>query len=189
MATTRTRTTTLEQFLALPERKPALEYADGEVTQKASPMGQHARLQYKVAEVFNQFGEPRRLAMAFTEARATWSELSQVPDVSVYRWERIPRTADGEIADDLREPPDIAVEILSPGQSLRDQVAKCRRYVTRGTPLALLVNPRPRDRSVRLFRDDGSEERLRGDDRIDLAPALPGMSLTVRALFATLRID
>jgi Uma2 family endonuclease len=188
MTTTRARTMTLQQFLALPERKPALEYADGEVTQKVSPKAQHARLQSKMAEFFNQIGEPDHLAMAFTEARSTWSELSQVPDVSVYRWARIPRTADGEIADDLTEPPDIAVEVLSPGQSLRDQTAKCRRYIARGVPIAVLVNPR-RERSVRIFRADGSEVTLTGDDRIDLAPVLPGLELTVRALFATLRID
>jgi Uma2 family endonuclease len=126
--------------------------------------------------------------MAFTEARATWFELSQVPDVLVYRWERIPRTADGEVADRFTEAPDIAVEILSPGQSLRGQIAKCRRYVARGVPLALLVNPR-RERSVRLFRAVGTEVRLTGDDPIDLEPVLPGLTLTVGALFATLRVD
>lgn len=45
--------------------------------------------------------------MAFTEARATWFELSQVPNVLVYRWERIPLTADGEVANYFTEPPDI----------------------------------------------------------------------------------
>lgn len=187
MTTARARTMTLEEFLALPERKPALEYADGEVTRKVSPTAQHARLQSKLAETFNRGGEPDRLARAFTEARATWNELSQVPDVSVYRWERIPRTPDGEIADDLTDAPDIAVEVLSPGQSLRDQRAKCNRYVERGTPIALLVNPR--DRSVRHFRANGAEQTLTGDDRIDLAPVLPDLMLAVRALFATLRLD
>ncbi len=187
MTTARAWTMTLEQFLDLPERKPALEYADGEVTRKVSPKAQHARLQSKMAEVFNRAGEPDRLGMAFTEARSTWDELSQVPDVSVYRWERIPLMSDGEIADDLWEPPDIAVEVLSPGQSLRDQMATCRRYVERGTPLALLVNPR--DRSVRHFRADGTEQKLTGDDRIDLDDVLPRFDLTVATLFAALRMD
>jgi hypothetical protein len=36
---------TLEQFLALPEAKPALEYGpDGEVTQKMAPTTDHAAL-------------------------------------------------------------------------------------------------------------------------------------------------
>jgi Uma2 family endonuclease len=55
-------------------------------------------------------------------------------------------------------------------------------------PLALLVNPR-RERSVRLFRAVGTEVRLTGDDPIDLEPVLPGLTLTVGALFATLRVD
>jgi Uma2 family endonuclease len=188
MTTTLARTMTLEQFLALPERKPALEYADGEVTRKVSPKAQHGRLQSKTWDLFNQFGEPRRLAMAFTETRASWAGLSQVPDVAVYLWERIPRTPDGEVADDLTEPPDIAVEVLSPGQSLRDQIAKCRRYVARGVPLVLLVSPR-RERSVRIFRDDGTEMKLTGDDVIDFAPVLPGLTLAGRALFAMLRVE
>ena len=60
--------------------------------------------------------------------------------------------------------------------------------MARGVPLALLVNPR-RERSVRLFRDNGTEERLTGGDRIDFAPVLPGLVLTVREIFAALRID
>jgi Uma2 family endonuclease len=35
---------TLEQFLALRERKSALEFEDGEVTQKVSPKGPHSAL-------------------------------------------------------------------------------------------------------------------------------------------------
>ena len=52
MAVTR-RGLTLEEFLALPEEKPALEYFNGEVTQKVSPLLRHARLQYKFAELIN----------------------------------------------------------------------------------------------------------------------------------------
>ena len=35
---------TLTEFLALPEEKPALEYENGEVTQKVSPKGRHSAL-------------------------------------------------------------------------------------------------------------------------------------------------
>jgi hypothetical protein len=33
---------TLDEFLALPERKPALESADGMVTRKTAPKGRHS---------------------------------------------------------------------------------------------------------------------------------------------------
>lgn len=178
---------TLEQFLALPEVEPPLEYYNGEVTQKVSPLPPHGRLQYKLGEFINTFAEPRRLAMVFTEIRGTFAGASRVPDIGAYRWSRIPRTRDGRIADHFYTPADIAIEIHSPGQSLRTLADKCRWYVANGVEIALLLHDRRR--TVTRFAADGSEQRLTGDARIDLDAVLPGFQLTVRQLFDTLRID
>ena len=177
----------LDAFLQLPERKPALEFADGVVSQKVSPKWRHARLQYTFADLINRFAQPRKLAVAVPELRTSFAGMSQVPDVAVYRWERIPRLPNGDVPDDFFVPPDIAVEILSPEQSVRKQTEKCRRYVARGVAIALLVNPDKR--TVQLFRADGSTATLAGEDRMDLDAVLPGLELTVSALFATLRLD
>ena len=84
----------LAEFLELPERKPALEYdEDGTVTRKVSPKGQHSSVQALFSSAFNQFAVPRKLAVAFTELRVSFAGVSRVPDVSMYRWSRIPRTA------------------------------------------------------------------------------------------------
>src|SRR2546421_10065830 len=107
---------TLEGFLELPEEKPALEFADGAVTQKLSPKARHSVLQWELANRLNQSGLPGKIAQAFPELRATFGGASYVPDVAVYRWQRIPADAEGTIVDDLLEPPDIAIEIVSPGQ-------------------------------------------------------------------------
>src|SRR5205823_3342989 len=48
------RPMTLEEFLDLPEKKPALEYDDGVVTQKVSPQGQHSRLQFVIDQLINR---------------------------------------------------------------------------------------------------------------------------------------
>src|SRR6266511_3509189 len=117
MAVTRRRLT-LDEFLELPEEEPALEYEAGKVTQKVSPKGKHGRLQAALAELINRFTGPRRLALAFTETRATFAGASRVPDLVVYRWARIPRDESGEVADDIFDPPDIAVEIASPIQRI-----------------------------------------------------------------------
>lgn len=187
MTTVRDRSITLQQFLALPEVEPALEYADGKVTQKVSPLGEHARLQPKCWELLNGFAEPRRLGMAFTEIRATFAGASRVPDIGVYRWERIPRTPKGRVATYFRTPPDIAVEIVSPGQSLQSLAKKCRWFVANGVEIALLVNYRTE--VITRYTSDGDEQRLSGSDRIDLDRVLPGFELTVQALFDTLIID
>jgi Uma2 family endonuclease len=177
----------VEQFLAQPEEEPALELEpDGTVTQKVSPRGQHSRLQPAFAEQFNRFAEPRKLALAFTELRATFGGASYVPDVSVYLWDRIPITTEGEVADDFREPPDIAVKIVSPEQSVNAPVRRCMWNVEHGVGAALLVDPK--DRSVLLFRPGGGMRALSGGDSLELADILPGFQLTVEEIFASLRI-
>ena len=180
------RRLTLDEFLALPEEEPALEYLDGVVTQKVSPQMRHSRIQSIFAALVNTYGEPRQMAMAFTELRVTFygPRWSPVPDVSVYRWERIPLLPDGKLDDDANVPWDIAVEVVSPEQSRTEQEAKCRRYVANGVEIALTIDPERED--VVRFGADGSRVELRGDDRIDLDSVLPGFVLTPAQLFAWL---
>jgi len=176
---------TIDEFLKLPEEKPALEYLDGVVTQKVAPMMHHSRIQSKLWEAINTYGEPRRLAMAFTELRVTFfPRWSPVPDVGVYRWERLPRQADGKLATDSRVPWGIAIEIVSPEQSRADQEAKCRRYIANGAGIALMIDPAEED--VVRFDANGSRIELRGTDRIDLESVLPDFVLTPADIFATL---
>lgn len=175
----------LEQFLALPEEEPALEYDHGMVTQKMSPKGQHSALQSEFIELINRFGRPLELARAFPELRISFGGVSHVPDVAVFSWDRIPRDESGKIANDVFEPPDITVEIISPGQSTTALVRRSLWYVANGVQLALVVDPV--DESILAFRADGAPVSWQGEDRIDLGEVLPGFGLTAEELFAALR--
>ncbi len=181
-----TQRMTLEQFLELPEEKPALELIDGMVVQKVAPQWEHSVLQFQIAALFNNFAGPLKLAFAVPELRAAYGRDSLVPDVAVYRWARIPRDPSGRVISVPADTSDIAVEIVSPGQSVRNLVDKCRRYIANGTSIALVVDPR--DESVVRVGPDAVPVTLSGDDRIDLDLVLPGFRLTVRELFATLRL-
>jgi Uma2 family endonuclease len=180
------RRMTIEEFLELPEREPALEYQEGRIIQKVPPKGRHSALQCEAAELLNRFGRPEKVARAFTELRATFGGASLVPDVAVYRWERIPRDSAGRVADDFREPPDIAVEIVSPKQGVNGLVRRCLWFIEQGTQISLLVDPA--DESVLLFRPGQATVALRGADRIDLDAVLPGFELTVQQLFDALLV-
>jgi Uma2 family endonuclease len=180
------RRLTLDEFLELPERKPALEFEEGVITQKVSPKGKHSRLQLAFCMMLNRVAEAARRALAFPELRASWNNRSYVPDVSLFRWDRIPRDESGEIANDFFEPPDIAIEIVSPKQSVTPLVRKCVWYVANGVRLALLVDPA--DRSILLFRPDVAPLALRSDDPIDLQDVLPGLVLTVQQVFDSLKL-
>ena len=186
MVTARRRLT-LEQFLRLPDEEPALEYWCGEVTQKVSPKGPHGALQLGFGRRIDNFAVPRRLARAFTETRVTFAGESTVPDLIVYRWSRIPRADGGQVAQDFTTAPDIAVEILSPGQSRRDLIERCRWYAANGVCLAIFADQVRR--TIRLFRPDADSGDLRGADSIDFGDILPGYSLTVDEFFAPLAAD
>ena len=179
------RRLSLEEFLALPEQRPALEYIDGEVAQKVSPKYRHIRLQLGLAGLVNGFAVPRRIARAEPELRVNFAGRSVVPDVSVFTWDRIPEDEHGEVQDDVFIAPDLMVEVRSPEQLVRDQVDRCRWYVANGVRLAIFVNTQAR--YVRTFREDGKSEPLRGADRVDLGNVIPGFSFTVDELFVALR--
>ena len=178
---------TLEDFLRLPEQKPALEFFDGAVTQKVSPKSHHSRIQLNFAARLDRFASPRKLAAAFPEIRATFGGASVVVDIGVYRWERIPRQPEGTMAQDFFLPPDIAIEIASPGQSVAELADRCRWYIQHGVALSLLINPERR--TVTRFRLDAQPEELSGGDRIELEPVLAGFQLKVQELFDSLRLD
>ena len=178
---------TLEQFLRLPEEEPPLEYWDGEVTQKVSPKGPHGALQFGFGERIGQLTGAGRPFRVFTEVRLTFTGVSTVPDFVVYRRERVPRDLNGDVAADFVTPPDFAVEIISPGQSRTQLMARCRWYAANGVRLTLFADPRRR--AVRLFRRGAESGDLRRQDILDLRDVFPGVTLSVDDFFAPLSAD
>lgn len=183
-----TQTMTLDEFLELPEEKPALEYEQGVVTRKMAPNWDHGGLQGEIVTQINGFARPRRLAYAFPELRTTDREAdrSLVPDVSVYVWDRIERDREARSRGAFT-PPDIAIEIASPGQGIRRLLERCHSFVARGSQAAVLVNPRTE--TVVDVRPGGVERRLRGSDVLDLSDVIPGLQIAVGELFSALKFE
>jgi Uma2 family endonuclease len=178
---------TLEEFLELPEEKPALEYVAGAVRQKVSPEILHGLLQGVLFEWINRFAWSRKLASAAIELRTTFGGASHVPDVAVCLWGRIPRDATGRPGGPLREPPLVAIEIASPGQSRKQLREDCAWYVANGVPLALLLEPE--DETILVYRPGNPPERLHGADVLHFGDVLPGFQFVVGELYAAVRLD
>jgi Uma2 family endonuclease len=177
---------TIDEFLKLPEQKPALEFEDGKVSEKIPWGAKTSMLAATITSRINHLSEPRKLALALWSVRTCFGGNSYVPDVAVYRWDRIPRDADGTISDDFLEPPDIAFEIVSQGQSVIARFRRCVWYINNGVRIALLVDPE--DGSILLFRPAQSLVALKGKDQIRLDEVLDDFTLTVQELFDSLRI-
>ena len=131
----------LDEFLALPETKPASEYVDGTIIQKPMPQGEHSTLQGDLVSTINSALKPQKIGRAYPELRCTFGERSLVPDVSVFQWERIPRRADGRVENVFAIAPDWAIEILSPNQSQSKVIRNLLHCLDHGTQMGWLVDP------------------------------------------------
>lgn len=141
MVQTPTQLLTLEAFLQLPETKPASEFISGQITQKPMPQGEHSLLQSDLVSRVNAVAKTAKVACAFPELRCVFGGAAIVPDVSVFRWQRIPRTPAGRVANRFEIPPDWAIEILSPDQSQTKVLANLLHCMEHGTELGWLLDP------------------------------------------------
>ena len=150
MVQTPSKPVTLEEFLRLPETKPASEYINGQIIQKPMPQGKHSTIQGELVTTINAVMKPQRIARAFPELRCTFGGRSTVPDVSVFVWNRIPRDENGAIANVFRLAPDWTVEILSPDQSqtkVTKNILHCLKYETQ---MGWLIDPE--EQTVFVYR-------------------------------------
>jgi Uma2 family endonuclease len=178
---------TLDEFLKLPEEKPALEYLDGVVTQKMVPSGPHGELQAELAFLLKLFLRQLPIARVYTELRSNRVRRSSlVPDLSVYLLDRIPTNPDGKVADDFWVPPDLASEIASPGQSVNWLTDRANLLLSTGARVVMIVEPRLE--RVRLARPDQPIQIYQAEDVVTVDDVLPGFSFVVRELFAALQV-
>jgi Uma2 family endonuclease len=172
---------TLEEFLKLPETKPASEYVNGAIYQKPMPQGKHSTLQIELASAINQAGKAQKLAYAFTELRCTFAGRSIVPDIAVFEWQRIPLDSNGQIANRFEIAPDWTIEILSPEQSANQVIRKIIFCLKNGTKLGYLIDPD--DESITVFQPNQLPEVKEKQDILPILDVLQNWQLTVEYIF------
>ncbi len=155
-----TKPLTLEEFLELPETKPASEYINGEIVQKPMPQGKHSILQRELSFVLTATFRSERMAQAFPELRCTFGGRSIVPDIAVFRTQRIPRDRNGDVANVFNCHPDWTIEILSPKQSQTKVIRNILHCLNNGTDMGWLLDPDESclfvygaDKSVQVFEE------------------------------------
>ncbi|HEY9802191.1 MAG TPA: Uma2 family endonuclease [Leptolyngbyaceae cyanobacterium] len=176
----------LAEFLALPETKPTSEFIDGYIYQKPMPQGKHSTLQIRLADGINEVGFANKTAYAFPELRCTFSGRSIVPDIAVFRWDKMPFDADGEVSNAFEISPDWTIEILAPDQSqtkVTDNILFCLRHQT---SLGWLIDPE--EKAVICFLPNQLPEIKRLSDEILPVPKFIDLKLTVGELFSWLKL-
>ena len=149
MVRTSSKPITLEEFLALPETKPASEYIEGKIIQKSMREGENSTIQGELIIALNGALKPQKIARAFPELRCTFGGRSTVPDVTIFTWDRIPRQDNGRIANTFKIEPDWTIEILSPDQPYSRVTRNILHCLDNGTKLGWLINPQ--EQSVLVY--------------------------------------
>ncbi len=167
--------------MSIPETKPATELIDGRLVQKMSPKFRHQELELRWTLALLAWTHGRgRVASEwrheFTAPGHRFASL--VPDVAYLNPEAV--EALGPAASESPElAPDIAVEILSVGESESRLKWKIGAYLAAGTKVVFVVDP-PR-RTVVAHARDGVTRFDPGDTVRH--PALPEFAFGIDAMF------
>ena len=174
-----TRLFTVEDLYRLGPDAP-YELIEGELIE-VSPQGRvHGRAISNLAYFLSsevradRSGELLSGDVGFILARAPDTVLA--PDIAFVRTERLVGAGDGY----LEMAPDLAIEVVSPGNSATEIARKTEVYLGAGSTEVWVV--RPRERDVAVHRQHSNVEVLRGDETLK-SPLFPNLSLRISEIF------
>ena len=175
---------TPDGLLAMGGDGKGLELVNGHLVEKSMGVASSA-VNRRVAKYLGNFVDEHRLGEVL-DSEAGYQCFShdpnrvRKPDASFVRNGRLP--ADGLPEGWFRIPPDLAVEVVSPGDVAYDLQDKLADYRSAGIPLIWVVYPNRR--TVHVYAD-GSEvpSVIHESDSLTGGDVLPGFSVKVADLF------
>jgi Uma2 family endonuclease len=114
----------------------------------------------------------------------TFPDQVRIPDVSFLSWDRYPgeEVPDEGISSFV---PNLAVEVLSPGNTKAEIDRKLRDYFLAGVELAWVIDPKTQ--TAKSYTTPEDVQRIGKTGSLDGGSVLPGFRLTLKQLFASLR--
>jgi Uma2 family endonuclease len=159
-----------------------LELVRGVPRVSEPPGGVHGRLAMRLGGRLDEYVNRLGLGTVLVEAGYVLErepDTVRGPDISFLSITRLPPDRIPE--QFIPGAPDLAVEILSPGDSWSEIEAKVREYLAGGVRLVWLVDPRERRVTVRY--PDRPPRTLATDGVLDGEDVVPGFSLPLEDLF------
>ncbi|WP_024119902.1 Uma2 family endonuclease [Thermus thermophilus] len=170
---------TAEEFFALPLERG--ELVDGEVREERPPRPEHGRIAGEVFFRIRLWLEETKLGMAGVEGGFVLRrdpDRVRSPDVWFLSHERLKEVAREGFYEGA---PDLAVEVVSPGEEAEGVLAKVLDYLEAGAKAVWLVYPELK--AVEVYGRGGEGRLLRSHEVLEGGEALPGFRLPLEALF------
>ncbi len=177
---TEKRLVTADELLAMPQPDGKTELVRGAIVHMPPTGYRHGVAVARVSAKLCGFVEERRLGQASSgEAGFILGrdpDTVRAPDVAFTRAERV-REGRGFFPG----APDLAVEVMSPDDTLPEVKTKAREYLAAGSRLVWVLDPERR--TARVYRSDGSSEVLSEDRCLLGEDVLPGFELPLSYVF------
>ncbi len=106
-------------------------------------------------------------------------DLVRMPDVSFIRWDSVddPEEIENPAGAFLEYPPDLAVEVLSPGNTHREMEIKLEEYAKAGVKLVWYVDPERKEVDVYPKGNAKRKKTVGIGGKLDGGDMLPGFTL------------
>ncbi len=163
------------------ESQTLVELLDGILVEKA--MGYRESLMAStLLMIIGAFVRPRKLGVvAGADAIMRMRDgRNRLPDVSFTSWENVP-TNDAHLQSVADFAPDLAVEVLSDGNTKSEIARKRDDFFAAGTRLVWIIEPD--DRTVAVYTDAETFTLLRESDTLTGGEVLPGFELPLSEFF------
>ncbi|MDQ3696159.1 MAG: Uma2 family endonuclease [Chloroflexota bacterium] len=159
------------------------ELIDGELVEIPPASEKHGRVVMAIGIRVGSFVLGQRLGYVYSSETgfvvSTAPRAVRVPNMSFVRAERL--DPDRDRTRFLRVPPDLAVEVISPGDRTSAVLAKAVMWLGAGSTIVWVVDPVAR--IVTVIRHETSPRLYTRDDTLDGGEILPGFTLAVRDIF------
>jgi len=169
-----------EQFLAIKEEDITYELKEGIPIAKMSPKRFHSRLAVAICvllETWNQGRGEVGIEWAITLKR-NQQDWIPVPDLLYISYERLPKERFADEACPF--PPELVIEIISPGQSFGYLTEKATDYLKAGVSRVWIVDSQ--EKSITVFYPDSPPQTKRQQDYLT-DNLLPELNITVQQVF------
>ncbi len=156
------------------------ELVDGTLVEKAMGFDE-SRLAVKLSHLVQSYLDQHDLGICIGAdgMMRIAPGLVRIPDLSFISWDRLPgRESPREPIPDLA--PDLAVEVLSEGNTRAEMARKVREYFEAGVTLVWLIDPRKR--TARVISTVEKSVLIRAHQSLDGGAVLPGFTLLLSDL-------
>jgi Uma2 family endonuclease len=183
MSTTSTALMTAEELMNLPRGYYRAELINGELIKMPLPRVPHGRIATRLGAPVAQFVWDHDLGEVFindTGFQLTWNPDTVLgPDVAFISKERLNEA--GEVKGYWQGPPDLAVEVLSPGDRPGKVKQKISRWFSFGTKQVWIVDPK--HSTVTVYRSPSDTTTFSGSDYLEAQDLLPGFRISLDRIF------